>query len=169
MPDEHLTRQQLLAAEIFGYSYANYIGHLGIGNDRFDSMMPHDAAILEKAVAENWDLGRVARVLDVDTDNAAALLNATRDALAVVDAQNPTDAFRASVRKLVRDAAREGLTTDDSVEQLVIQICYRVSDLAHLLERDGNQLSRYCRHLRQEPDVEYYDGYFDETDGPADA
>ena len=32
-----MTRDQLLAAEVFSYSYANYLDHLGIGNnlDRF--------------------------------------------------------------------------------------------------------------------------------------
>jgi hypothetical protein len=28
-------REQLLAAEIFGYSFANHRDHLGIGNDRY--------------------------------------------------------------------------------------------------------------------------------------
>ncbi len=164
MSDKEMSRQQLLAAEIFGYSYANYINHLDIGNVRFDSMMPQDAATLEQAVTENWDLERVARALDVDTDNAAALVNAARDAIDVVDAENPAEAFRNSVRQLLRRAATEGLDSDEAIEQLVIQICYRVSDLSCLLKRDGNQLSRYSRHFRREPNHEYYDGYFDEED-----
>ena len=53
---------------------------------------------------------------------------------------------------------------DDAIEQLVIQICYRVSDLAYLLKAEGSNLSRYCRHLRREPDVEYDGDYFDEQD-----
>jgi hypothetical protein len=32
-----MDRIHLLAAEIFGYSYANYEDHLGIGNIRFDT------------------------------------------------------------------------------------------------------------------------------------
>ena len=66
------------------------------------------------------------------------------------------------MRQVVRRAAAEGLVDDDSIEKLVIQTCSRVSDLAYLLERDGNQLGRYCRHLRREPNHEYYDGYFEE-------
>jgi len=31
-----MNRKQLLAAETFHYSYANYDNHLGIGNIRFD-------------------------------------------------------------------------------------------------------------------------------------
>lgn len=38
-----MTRYQLLAAEIFGYSYANYQDHLGIGNIRYDRLMPEEA------------------------------------------------------------------------------------------------------------------------------
>ena len=164
MPKRKLTRVQLLAAEIFGYSYANYVDHLGIGNVRFDSLMPQDAKILERAVAEAWNLERVAEELDVDPDNAAALMSATRDALEVVDAENPAEAFRNSVRQILLHAGTEGLDSDEAIEQLVIQICYRVSDLSHLLRRDGNPLARYCRHFRREPDVTYGEGYFDGDD-----
>ena len=46
MEEIKLTRYQLLAAEIFGYSYANYRNHLGIGNARFDEIMPRYAETL---------------------------------------------------------------------------------------------------------------------------
>lgn len=35
------------------------------------------------------------------------------------------------------------------------------ADLAFLLEQAGKTLSQYSRHLRREPGVEYYEGYFD--------
>jgi hypothetical protein len=35
-----LTRKQMLAAEPCGYSFANYAGHLGIGNIRFEKLTP---------------------------------------------------------------------------------------------------------------------------------
>ena len=81
MEDEQLSRHQLLAAEIFGYSYANYRDHLGIGNVRYDELMPRDAERLEAALREDWPIGRVATELSVDTDNAASLLDATRRGL----------------------------------------------------------------------------------------
>ena len=163
MSEKILSRHQLLAAEIFGYSYANYSDHLGIGHARFESLMPSDAARLEQAVRERWDLGRVAEELEVDTDNAAALLSATVDALAVVDAENPAEAFRVAVRQVVQRATAEGLDSDESIEQLVTQICYRVSDMAHLLVRDGDSLSAYCPDLRREPNFDDFDVDLDET------
>ena len=39
-PTPRLSRAQFLAAEIFGYSYANYQDHLGIGNTRYERLMP---------------------------------------------------------------------------------------------------------------------------------
>jgi hypothetical protein len=54
------------------------------------------------------------------------------------------------------------LGDEASVERLVTQICYRTADLAVLIEREGQPLSRYSRHLRREPGVEYGEGYFDE-------
>ena len=44
-----MNRRQLLAAETFHYSYANYANHLGIGNIRFDKLMPDDVDTLERA------------------------------------------------------------------------------------------------------------------------
>lgn len=159
-----LTRSQLLAAEIYGHSYANYQDHLGIGNVRYDSMMPAAAETLDRAVEEGWSVNRLAGELDVDTDEAAAQLAAVLDALDVVDAENPAESFRNAVRQVVKKAVTDGLHDEEDIEQLVIQICYRASDLAYLLKQQGTRLSRYSRHLRRERDVEYFDGYFDEED-----
>jgi hypothetical protein len=46
-----MERIHLLAAEIFRYSYANYDDHLGI-NERFDTLMPRDAELLETVLKE---------------------------------------------------------------------------------------------------------------------
>ena len=158
----HMTRSQRLAAEIFGYSFANYSDHLGIGNDRFEKLMPKDAETLERAVLESWPTSRLARSLETDELTARSYLDALPRARAVVDAENPAEAFRHSVRFLISDAAAKGLSTDAAIEDLVRQICYRVADLAYLLDIAGEPLARYSRHLRREPDVQYYDGYFDE-------
>lgn len=164
MTDKRLSRSQLLAAEIFGYSYANYVDHLGIGNIRFDKLMPDDAIKLEQAVAEQWPLARVAKELEVDADNAAALMESTRKAMGVVQAENPAESFRESVRQVVEKAVTEGFDEADAIDNLVTQICYRASDLAYLLKAEGTRLSRYSRHLRRECDHGYYEGYFDEED-----
>jgi hypothetical protein len=159
---ERMTRAQLLAAEIFKYSFANYQDHLGIGNERFEHDMPRTAELLERAVAESWPLPRLARELKTDQSEATEYLDAYHDAVAVVDAENPAEAFRNAVQFAVRDAVNEGLRTSDDIERLVKQICYRASDLSYLLDLEGQSLSRYSRHLRRDPEVEYYDGYFEE-------
>jgi hypothetical protein len=157
-----MKRYHLLAAEIYGYSFANYQDHLGIGNIRYDKLMPDDARKLERAHAESCPLERIAQELNVDTDEAAAALEAYRCARKVVDAENPAESFRAAVRQVIENAVAKGLDDAASIEALVKQICYRASDLSVLLEREGHQLSRYSRHLRREPDVNYYEGYFEE-------
>ena len=40
-----MNRYHLLAAEIFGYSYANYQDHLDVHNIRYTKLMPKDARI----------------------------------------------------------------------------------------------------------------------------
>jgi hypothetical protein len=157
-----MDRIHLLAAEIFGYSYANYEDHLGIGNARFEKLMPDTARTLERAAAEGWPTERLARELDGDEAEAAESLRCYYRARDVVDAENPAESFRWGVRQAIENALKEGLADEPSVERLVTQICYRAADLALLLEREGQPLARYSRHLRREPGVEYHEGYFDE-------
>jgi hypothetical protein len=156
-----MERIQLLAAEIFKYSYANYEDHLG-GNERFDTLMPEDAKILETALKEGWSIEKVANRLEVSSENARQLLNATREALDIVDADNPAESFRKAVRFSIHYALEEGLNGEEAIENLVTQICYKTADLGYLLDQKGHRLSQYSRHLRAESDVKYYDGYFDE-------
>ncbi len=138
-----MNRAQLLAAEIFGYSFINYADHLGIGNVRYERLMPEDAETLEAAEREGWPASKIAAALAVDVERAEELLEAFQRAREVV-------------------ALEEGLRDPGSIEKLVTQICYRAADLAFLLERAGKTLSQYSRHLRREPGVQYYEGYFDE-------
>ena len=157
-----MNRAQLLAAEIFGYSFTNYADHLGIGNVRYERLMPEDAETLEAAEREGWPASKIAAALAVDVERAEELLEAFQRAREVVDAENPAEAFRHGVRFSIWHALEEGLRDPGSIEKLVTQICYRAADLAFLLERAGKTLSQYSRHLRREPGVQYYEGYFDE-------
>jgi len=159
-----MERDKLLAAEIFGYSYANYHGHLGIGNVRFERLMPEVARTLQIASDGNWAVSRLASALKRSEEQAQELMATYRNALQVVDAESPAESFRNAVRFAIQDALQEGLGSPDSIEALVTQICYRAADLAYLLKMRGEALSRYSRHLRKEPGVEYYEGYFDEED-----
>lgn len=160
-----LTRAQLLAAEIFGYSFQNYADHLGIGNARYERLMPESAMVLEKAVRGNWPVTKVAAALDASAESAESLLSAYQRAIAVIDAENPAESFRNAVRFALEGAISEGLSSETAaVEKLVTQICYRTADLAYLLRVRGENLWRYSRHLRKEPGKEYYEGYFHEDD-----
>jgi hypothetical protein len=157
-----MNRYHLLAAEIYGYSYANYDDHLGIGNIRYEKLMPNDARTLERAEAEGWPIEKVARKLRVSVDDAHEFVRALRHAREVVDAENPAESFRSGVRHCIEAALAQGLGDEPSIERLVTQICYRAADLGFLLDREQKPLSHYSLHLRKEPGVEYSEGYFDE-------
>jgi len=159
-----MNRIQLLAAETFYYSYANYKDHLGIGNERFERLMPKWTAILERATEERWPVEEVARRLGIEPDAAADYLESFVRARAIVDAENPAESFRNGVRYAIENALDEGLKDKQAIEKLVTQICYCAADLAYLLDMEGKPLSRYSRHLRKEPDVDYGEGHFDEED-----
>jgi hypothetical protein len=145
-----MDRQELLAAETFHYSYANYDDHLGIGNVRFDKLMPDDVDTLEQAEEEGWDDARLARALEVAEDKVEFWRESYRRAKDVIDAPTPAESFRRGVRYSILDALEEGLADEGAVERLVTQICYRAADLAYLLDREDEILSSYSEELRAE-------------------
>lgn len=157
-----MERAKLLAAEIFGYSFANYEDHLGIGNVRYERLMPEMVRTIERSVQENWPGSRLAQELDVSVTDAERFRDDFERARQIVDAENPAESFRTAVRFSIQDAVDKGLATPESIEALVTQTCFRAADLAFLLDVRGEALSRYSRHLRREPGVDYYEGYFDE-------
>ena len=152
-----MKRKYLLAAETFYYSYANYLSHLEVENARFTHYMPEDIDTLEEAESEAWDDVRLARALEVSEENARRLRQYYHEALDIVDAPTPAESFRRGVRFSIQHALEEGLETEEDVEDLVVQICYRAADLAYLLDMKDEPLSKYSRALRREPGVKYLD------------
>ncbi len=147
-----MTRLQLLAAEIFSYSFANYANHLGIGHVRFEQLMPNAARNLERAEAEGWTDARLAQALEVELNEVPAWRKRFRDAVEVVDAPNPAEAFRSAVRQALEFEFGSGPAGDAKIESAVKQVCYRAADLAFLLHQKGETLSHYSEALRREDD-----------------
>ena len=154
-----LTRKQMLAAEVFAYSYANYEDHLGIGNLRFDKLMPDDIDILERAERGKWDAAALAKALDILEERVPSYQDAYREAKEIVDAPTLAESFRRSVRSSIQYAIQQGLGDRGSIERLATQICYRAADLAFRLDMEGQRLSEYSEELRRETkyDEEYRD------------
>ncbi len=149
-----LDREQKLAAEVYGYSYAHYQEHLGDspgeGTVRFERAMPEDVSILEQAEQENWETPRLAKALDVPEANVAHYREMYRQAKDIVDAPNPAESFRRGVRHSIQNALSQGLRNATDVEKLVVQVCYRAADLGYLLDVKEQQLSDYSEELRRE-------------------
>jgi hypothetical protein len=146
-----MERKHILAAEMFSYSFENYRNHLGIGHDRFETIMPQDAALLERAQSEQWPDERIAKKLEVDLDEIPRRRQKYMRAKSITDAVNPAESFRFGVRFSIQDALEKGINGSEDIEDLVSQICYRASDMAVLLELQKETLSKYSDTLRQEP------------------
>ncbi|HDQ71245.1 MAG TPA: hypothetical protein ENN19_03995 [Chloroflexi bacterium] len=142
-----MERQHLLAAETFHYSYANYADHLGIGNVRFDELMPDDVEILEQDETECWEDARLANALGIDEDRAPFWRESYRRAKDIIDAPTPAESFRRGVRYSIEDALESGLNREDDIKLLVSQICYRAADMAYLLDMIGERLSTYSHDV----------------------
>ncbi len=178
-----ISRYHLLAAEIFGYSFANYLEHLMMEDASFETEMPAAARLLEHALQENWPATRVGRELFPDNPlnerQAQNLLDSCRNALLVVDAESPAESFRNAVRQSIQEAITDGLNDEQATEDLVAQICYRASDFAVLLELHGESILEYSDELRGEDPVDDdeedlladddYDNFFDDDDDDDEA
>jgi len=162
-----MTHQQLLAAETFNYSYANYDNHLGIGNIRFDQLMPDDVDALEQAEQEGWNDARLAEALEVEESQIPDWRESYRRAKFVVDAPTPAESFRRGVRFSVQDALAKQekgkLTGEKLVERIVGQVCYRAADLAYVLDMRDERLGQYSSALREESGVDWEDIGFDQA------
>lgn len=149
-----MTREQLLAAEIFSYSFANYADHLGIGNIRFEKMMPDVARNLERADKEGWNDERLAKAIEIEVSEAPQWRERYREAVKVVDARNPAEAFRNAVRQSLVFCFKRHEIGAAEIEGAVTQVCYRTADLAYLLELRKEELSEYSGELRKEEGAE---------------
>lgn len=147
MKYEKMNKIQLLAAETFAYSYANYADHLGV-NLRFDKYMPDDIKTIEKIVNNGGGAEKIAVKLEVDKEVADRLLSNYLEAKKIVSADNAVESFRLGVKKSILYALEEGLNSAEDIDNLVGQICYRTADLAYLLDMENKELSDYSEMLR---------------------
>jgi hypothetical protein len=143
-----MDKKFLLAAELFNYSYANYKDHLGIGNIRFDNLMPKTFNTLERAHRESWSNEQIAKALDIEEDEVDNWRNNYQRAIDILDAPHAAESFRRGVKHSILYALKEGLDTEEEIDKLVSQICYRAADLAVLLDNEGKNLSDYSQVLR---------------------
>src|SRR5262245_27960446 len=151
-----MKEKHLLAAELFSYSYANYADHLGIGNLRFEGLMPETLDILDRAHSEGWNDAQLAKAMEIEEKDVDRWRKRYQQAVDIIGAPNAAESFRRGVKYSVRYALEEGLETEEDIDNLVTQICYRAADLAVLLEIEDKQLSDYSRELRREKRVKYF-------------
>jgi hypothetical protein len=153
-----MNEKHLLAAELFNYSYANYADHLGIGNLRFEKLMPETFDILDRAHSEGWNDAQLAKAMEIEEKDIDTWRKRYRQAVDIIDAPNAAESFRRGVKYSIRYAVEEGLQSEEDIDRLATQICYRAADLAVLLEIEDKQLSDYSRELRREKGVKYLGG-----------
>jgi hypothetical protein len=66
----------------------------------------------------------VSQKLEIDAEIARQYLIRVKEALEIVDAENPAESFRNGVRQSIYYAVEDGLDSPEAIEALVIQICY---------------------------------------------
>ena len=148
-----LHRDELLAAEVFNYSYANYSDHEG--NLRFDRYMPDDVKVLQQATEEKWPISKLAEKLEIEEEQAIEMLKSLHEARKIIDAANPSESYRESVRQRLAYLLKGKVEDDAEIDNIVIQMCYCAADLGCLLEWENSRLCDYSEWLRRTPDCDY--------------
>lgn len=149
-----MKRAELIAAEVYGYSYQHYQEKLEMNHPRFRKFMPDTIPILEKAEKETWTKEKLSQALDIPAEQIPGLLDSFRQAIDIVDSSNPAESFRRSIKHSIINALSEGLKNEKEIEKLVVQICYRAADLGYLIDQKGKRLTDYSIDLRCEPGIE---------------
>jgi hypothetical protein len=150
-----LKRIELLAAELFSYSLDNYADHIEIGNVRFTKLMPNDVKALLTAEKENWTEDQISKALEIEISQVRDYLERFKIAKKIVNAINPSESFRYAVKQSIKYAIEDGLNTEEDIDNLVIQICYKAADLGYLLELESKKLSDYSEWLRRDKNADY--------------
>ena len=148
-----LHRRYLLAAELYSYSYANYSNHLG--NVRFTRYMPKVIDVIERARSEKWSDEKVAEKLEMKPKDVPQLFENFDNACRIVEAENPSESFRESVRQKLQYLLGDKISSEEELEDLVVQMCYCAADLGSLLEWEGKRLVDYSEWLRRTPNGDY--------------
>ena len=111
--------------------------------------------ILEKAIEEDWSDERIAEeTWACDLKDISEWKRRLKEAREIVDAESPAKSFRLSVKKAIRHALEEGLSDEESIDKLAVQICYRAADLSCLLRHEEKHLWQYSQELRKTLDDE---------------
>ena len=155
MTSRGMTKKKLLAAELYNYSYAHYADHIEVRNKRFTRLMPETVRKLEAAERENWSRSRIAEELEIEEKEVDRWLEGFKRARDVVFAVNASESFRHGVKHSIKDALARGLNTEEAIDELVIQICYRAGDFGYLLGLEGKKLSDYSEWLCREKNSDY--------------
>jgi hypothetical protein len=145
-----MTRDHLLAAEIFAYSFADYAKNLQDGHIRFKEEMPNTVRNLEKAENENWPDEDLATAINMDMAKTLLWKKRFRHALEVVDAPDPVTAFRNAVRQSIANELGRHQLGDAELESAVTQVCFRTADLSFVLDMGQMNLSDCSVDLRSE-------------------
>jgi len=119
MKSRDMMKQELLAAELYNYSYDNYAGHIEIGNERFTRLMPETIRKLETAERKKWSRSRIAEELEIEEKEVDRWLEEFKRAKDVVFAKNASESFRRSVRYVLKDSLARGLNNEEAIDDLV--------------------------------------------------
>ena len=117
--------------------------------------MPKFCSTLGKAISEGWTNEKIAQKLEIDIAEVQEWIESYVAAEEIISAINPSESFRKSLLKVLANAANVDLDSKERIEDLVIQICYRVADLGYLLKLENSELAEYTDWLRREKDVDY--------------
>ncbi len=143
-----MNRYRYIAAEMYSYSYDEYQRKLSSGNTRFTKYMPESVEIIEKAIEENWDHKKIAKVLEIDLENVSEWITSFLYAKEIVDSKHAGEAFRNGVKRSVLFAVEVGLDSEEKINELIEQICYRAADFGYLLKKEKKQMDDYSEYLR---------------------
>lgn len=138
-----------LAAEMFGYSYEHYSENLEMRLIRFTKYMPDDIKILQDNERKNYSDSELADMLEIDIDLVQNYKDKYEKAKRIVNAKHAAESFMISVKESIRFSIDKGLSEDEDIDKLLVQIGYNVVDFGFLLDKEEKEIKDYNDYLKQ--------------------
>jgi len=143
-----MNRHQLIAAEMYGYSYDHYQDKIDIRHKRFTKYMPQDIRTLEKGLEEGVSDAELAKRLEMDVKDIPNYKAAFERSVLVVDTKNAGEAFKVSLRQTLVNYIERGKFDKENIDAIIEQILYNTTDFAFLLRREDKTISDYSLNFR---------------------
>lgn len=145
-----MNRVDLIAAEVFGYSFDHYQDRIDIRNKRFTKYMPDDIILIEKSISKGKSNKDLAKALKISEEKVEQYKSKYFNAIKVVDSKNAGESYKEGLKITLENFIKRNKLNEQNIDELIQEILYRTTDFAYLLRKENKSISDYSHAFRHD-------------------